>query len=211
MQRQRTILFLCLSTLPTVLPCPLGAGERTESNSIDWQSRPTAGARLMWDSSDELDMLGELWADVPFRIGDRSSIFVDLFTRTAIEKTTSELTFLVHDLQYDIEVGWRGPMSWTGQRPTSFFLGQRGTERVDAEGQPFLRYLGFGLESRGYRRFEEDPFCTQPDCSHQNRWAEWLISGGPVFDEREIEGDFVVQGDARFWAGPRRSRLLSMR
>jgi len=211
MQRPRTLLQLvCLPALLTVLPCPLGAGERTVAKPVDRQSRPTVGARLMWDSSDELDMLGDLWADVPFRIGDRSSIFVGLFTRTAIEKTTSELTFLVRDLQYDIDVGWRGAISWTGQRPVSFFLGQRGTERVDAEGQPFLRYLGFGLESRGYRRFEEDPFCTQLDCSHQNRWAEWLVSGGPVFDEREIEGDFVVQGDARFWAGPRRSRLLSM-
>jgi hypothetical protein len=92
----------------------------------------------------------------------------------------------------------------------SIYVGQQGKERVDADGQPYLRYLTLGVESHGYRFVEERPFCRAEDCPHRNRWVEWHVAGGPVLEQREVEGDFIVRGNARFWPGPRRSKWLSM-
>jgi hypothetical protein len=73
----------------------------------------TAGGRLMWISSDDLDLLGDLWVDLPFHSGARGSVVLGLDARTTIEQTVSELTFSLRDLLYDIEVAWRG----TRRRP----------------------------------------------------------------------------------------------
>jgi hypothetical protein len=186
------------------------ADEDSQDDKRSERPGPMVGGRLAWVSSDDLDLLGDLWADVPFRLGPRSSLFVDVATRAVVEKTTQELTFLVRDLDYIVDVGWRGPMSWAGDRPISIYVGQQGKERVDADGQPYLRYLGFGIESHGYRYFEEQPFCRGADCRHRNRWAEWRFAGGPVTQEREVDGDLVIHGNARFWPGPRRSKWASM-
>ena len=201
--------ILILSTLLLLAP-GLVADDGAPDSEHPERPGPTAGGRLAWVSSDDLDLVGDLWADVPFRLGPRSSLFVDVATRAVVEKTTEELTFLVRDLDYIIDVGWRGPQSWTGDRPVSYYVGQQGKERVDADGQPFLRYLGFGVESHGYRYFEEQPFCRTDDCRHRNRWVEWRVAGGPVIRQHEVEGDLVVHANARFWPGPRRSKWLSM-
>jgi hypothetical protein len=200
--------------IPLLLLIPLGPATAEDgsdrSEAAETRPGPTAGGRLVWVSSDDLDLLGDLWADVPFHLGPRSSLFVDVDTRAVVEKTTQELTFLVRDLDYIIDVGWRGPVSWTGDRPVSLFVGQQGKERVDADGQAYLRYAALGVESRGYRYFEEKPYCLDANCAHRNRWAEWRVAGGPVIQQREVEGDFVLHGNARFWPGPHRSRLVSM-
>lgn len=202
--------ILILPTLLLLLAPALVADDDASETEPLAPPGPTAGGRLAWVSSEDLDLIGDLWADVPFRLGPRSSLFVDVATRVVVEKTTQELTFLVRDLDYIVDVGWRGPQSWAGDRPVSFYVGQQGKERVDANGQPFLRYVGFGVESHGYRYVEEQPFCRTEDCRHRNRWVEWRAAGGPVIRQTELEGDFVVHADARFWPGPRRSRWLSM-
>jgi hypothetical protein len=201
--------ILTLTTMLLLVPV-IVAGDDAANVEGPERPGPTAGGRLAWVSSDDLDLIGDLWADVPFRLGPRSSLFVDLWTRSVVEKTTEELTFLVRDLDYIVDVGWRGPQSWSGDRPVSYYVGQQGKERVDADGQPFLRYVGFGVESHGYRYFEERPFCRAEDCLHRNRRAEWRVAGGPVIRQHEVEGDLVVHADARFWPGPRRSKWLSM-
>jgi hypothetical protein len=188
----------------------LGPAPRAERPAEDDTDSPTAGGRLMWDSSDDLDLIGDLWAHIPFALDDRNRLFFGLDTRTTVERTTGELTFLVRDLQYEIDVGWRRSMRWLGGGTLSAFLGQRGKEAVDRDGQPFLTYVGVGLESSGFRRVEQRPFCRSDDCDHRNERVEWAVSGGPVIREREVQGDVVLRGAARFWPGPRRSKLLSM-
>ena len=204
-----SLRILTLSTLLLLAP-PLVAADDDVGAERPESPGPTAGGGLAWVSSEELDLIGDLWADVPFRLGPRSSLFVDVSTRAVVEKTTQELTFLVRDLDYIVDVGWRGPQRWAGDRPVSFYVGQQGKERVDADGQPYLRYVGFGVESKGYRYFEEQPFCRTEDCRHRNRWVEWRAAGGPVIRHHEVEGDLVIHADARFWPGPRRSKWLSM-
>lgn len=157
------------------------------------EARNTAGGRLIWDSSEELDLLGDLWADLPFYVSDRSAVFVGMDTRTAISRATSDFTFIVRDLQYDFTLGWRDYRGWFGGWPVSLFAGQRGKEAVDADGQAYLRYLAFGLQSRSFRRYRSDA------ARHGLLAAsEWRFFLGPVIEQREVQADALVQGEARF-------------
>jgi hypothetical protein len=155
--------------------------------------RTTAGGRLIWDSADELDLLGDLWVDLPFYVSDRSVVFIALDTRTAISRTATDFTFLVRDLQYDFQLGWRDYPGWFGGWPVSLFLGQRGLEAVDADGQAYVRYAAFGLQSKAFRRF-------LPGSAPKGLLAasEWRFSLGPVLEEREVAADAMLRGRARF-------------
>jgi len=173
-----------------------GCGALLAEPARDNDERPlrtTAGGRLIWDSSDELDLLGDLWIDLPFYVSDRSAVVLALDTRTAISRTASDFTFLVRDLQYDFQLGWRDYRGWFGGWPVSLFLGQRGLEAVDADGQAYVRYATFGLQSQAFRRYRPG---TVP--SGLLAASEWRFSLGPVLEEREVQADAVVRGRARF-------------
>lgn len=170
--------------------------------------RPSAGGRLSWVVDGDLDLVGDLWVDLPFRIDDRNSVFVSIDSRTTLEQPDG-LTFKVRDLQYDLGVGWRGRPAWL-HGPRLFALaGQRGKEAVDANGQPYVRYLGVGLESRDFRSFRASPRCATDGCKFGRRF-DWNFLVGPVLEEREVQADLVIQGETGLWLAPLRGPGMAL-
>jgi len=164
---------------------------------------PAAGGRLLWSTGDRLDLIGDLWADLPVAaLGDRCGLFVSLLARTAIEGTSGgdfELNLQVRDLDYAIDLGWRRRAAVAGRPRLSVFAGQSGKEKVDAPGQPYVRYLAVGLESDGFTR--------APALSRNLRWR---LATGPVWKEREVSADVFLRGRLAWdplpsgrWAGLR--------
>lgn len=151
----------------------------------------TAGGRLMWIVSDELDLLGDLWVDLPFAAGSRGDVIIGIDTRTTIERSVSALTFSLRDLIYDVEVGYRGKRRGPGSLGLGFSVGQRGREHVDANGQPWVRYVGATLRSTN------DPLlgCCGPGAG---RPIEGWVFAGAVVEERETRADAVLRGAVRF-------------
>jgi len=159
--------------------------------------RVTAGGRLDWVLDGELDLIGDLWVDLPFRLDDRNSVFLSVASRTTLEQPDG-LTFKVRDLQYDLGLGWRGrPAGLRGSR-ISGLIGQRGKEAVDADGQAFVRYLAFGLESSEFRAYRATPRCAETRCGAGRRF-DWRFVLGPVVEDREVEADAVLNGEASLW------------
>ncbi len=138
----------------------------------------SAGGRLAWVLTEELELLGDLWVDLPFRVGPRDEIRFGVDTRTHISRTTGQFAFVVQDLEYNLDLGWHFRRDWLGEFGASLEAGQRGKEFVDADGQPYVRYLGLGLESTGTR-------------------IDWRLMAGAVLENREVDGDVVVRGDSR--------------
>lgn len=186
----RTVRWLPAAGFAAVLACVHpSAAAATESTPPD--ERPSGGARLTWVLDGELELLGDTWVDLPVEIGERDSLFLGVDARTAISRSTSDLTFEVRDLQYDLDLGWRRRCSRFGQRYLVLLAGQRGLERVDADGQAFVQYLALGAESAEFRRF---PGGHRSSGEHR---FDWRIVGGPVFKEREVEAQAVLRGAAR--------------
>jgi hypothetical protein len=155
-------------------------------------SRALIGGRLIWDASDELDLLGDVWADLPFADPWRPGVFLAADIRTAIDRAGSDFTFGVRDVEYDLDLGYRDPRGWFSGIPVSLFLGQRGKLAVDDIGDAWIRYAAVGLESRDFRRPGE------PNAGSPVRFA-WRVAGGPVVDERRVDANFVLRGEARLY------------
>jgi hypothetical protein len=171
----------------TMLAATAPAAEEVESRPAE--RRVHAGGRLIWDTSDELDLLGDLWADVTLPVGERHSVFLAVVTRTEIERASSDLTFDVRALDYLLAAGWRGASLWKRGGPTSVFAAQRGKRAVDADGEAWVRYVGLRVESAGFRRYAPD--------GGQSARIEWAAAAGPVLDERQIDGELVAHGATR--------------
>lgn len=125
--------------------------------------------------------------EIPFlaRRGDRGA-YVAIDTRTAIRRA-SELTFEVRDLEYSAEVGARRALE--NGLVLSGFAGQWGKERADADGQPWLRYLGAGIGSRGFRGAGSTlPFV-------------WQAEAGVRFHDHEIDAAGLARTALR-WTRP---------
>lgn len=147
--------------------------------------RAAIGGALSWFFGDDLDLLGDMCVDLPWRLREDTDLFFALDARTNIRKAASDFAFLVQDIDYSAELGLRahafgGPLS--GSR-AAVFAGQTGTQRVDADGQPWVRYVGVGLESAGFRDLVDG--------------FQWRVAAAAVLDEREIEADAVLRAEAR--------------
>jgi len=142
--------------------------------------------------------VGDVWADLPLVSGPRDALFLAVDTRVTIEKTTSDFAFQLGHLEYELELGWRSRRGWTGRRPFYLYAAQRGQDGVDRAGKAWVRYLGAGLESRGFRRRIAGPNCPLDDCPWSRR-LEWRVMGGPVVEEQEVSADGVLRGEARYW------------
>ncbi len=147
----------------------------------------SAGGRLAWMFAGDLDLVGNLWVDLPYPLPREGSVYFRLETTTAIRKA-SGLTFDVRDLGYVAELGARLPLR-VGV-VLNAFLGQWGKERADASGAPYLRYAGIGVESAGYHGRERLP------------GVEGRARFGLVAAHREVDATAFFQGDAR-WSFPR--------
>jgi hypothetical protein len=174
------------------------AGESTDAEDPRIGG-PTAGGRIILVGSSELDMLGDLWVDLPLAVSRRDALVVGLDTRSSIRRPTSNFAFEVIDLHYRLDLGFRTRRGWFARRPATFFLAQRGTEAVDADGQAYVRYLGFMLESEGFRHYTDELVAA----GARRPRVEWRASGGPVLEDREVEAEFMLRGDARVALGSR--------
>jgi len=151
--------------------------------------RASAGGRLMWVFSDDLDLIGDLWADLPLTPAAGGDIVLGIDTRTTIERALSSFAFALDDLLYDVEVGWRARRS-PGALGFAVSAGQRGRERVDADGQPWVRWIGATL------RNTDGPLLGAHDQDHAPALAGWVTAGVAV-EEREVSADAVLRGAAR--------------
>lgn len=152
----------------------------------------------MWIFADDLDLLGDLWVDLPVALGPRGEVVLALDTRTTIERSVSALTFALRDLLYDVQVGWRGRRRDPGSLGLEFSVGQRGRERVDADGQPWVRYAGVTLRS------SDGPLLACCDPAGARRIEGWVLAG-PVLEQQEVRADAVVRGAVRYRPAAARS------
>lgn len=186
------VALLCLALLATA-PLPAAEADTSEAE----RERVTAGGRLAWVVVGDLDLVGDLWVDLPFRVDDRNSVYLSVDSRTTLDQPDG-LTFRVQDLQYDLGLGWRGRPAWLRGPRLSASLGQRGKQAVDADGQAYVRYLGVGLESASYRAYRASPRCAGTGCTVGQRF-DWRFAVGPVIQEREVSADAILQGETSFW------------
>jgi hypothetical protein len=145
----------------------------------------------------DLDLIGDLWVDLPFRVDERNSVYFSVHSRTSLEQPDG-LTLEVRDLQYQLGLGWRGRPTWAGGGRVSAGLGQRGKLAVDSWGRAYVRYLGFGLESRDFRAYRATPRCAGTGCKLGERF-DWRFMIGPVVEESEVTADGILQGETSFW------------
>ncbi|MCP3982385.1 MAG: hypothetical protein GY716_24040 [bacterium] len=150
--------------------------------------RTTAGGRMIWDLADDLDLLGDVWADSPLAVWGQHELFLGAEARTAIERTEDGVAFDVRDVEYAFELGWRAGRAGLGGLVPSAFVGQRGLEQVDAVGSAAVRFAAFGLETPTYRGRDGG-----------RRAPDWRLAAGVVFEETGIDADAVLRGDARVY------------
>ena len=148
------------------------------------RSRPAAGGRLAWVFDDDLDLLGDLWVELPWQVSDRDGLVFEADTQTVISKAASDFKFLVRELDYDLRLGWKRGLARGGR----FVLasGQLGEERVDAPGQGYVRYVAAGFESARWGR-----------AGDRGYGVAWRAEAGPVFRDREVRADAVARGEVR--------------
>lgn len=157
---------------------PLALLMMTLAGSAAAGEQVRAEGTLVWVFSDELDFIGDINVEVPFRIGKKSKLYFAMDTTTVIEKTTSDFTFIVRDVLYRADVGTRiGP--W------SLFAGQTGRILVDSPGHGYMRYLGGGWETAG------------------QAW-DLGFSAGLVLDDQRIDADGFARGKVA-WRKPWRN------
>jgi hypothetical protein len=183
--------LLVAALLPAAAEPADGASDR------DPAPGPTAHGALAWFLGDDFDLIGDMQVHLPYRLvpaGPGVGYF-DLEARTNIERADSEFAFEVRDVDYTLDVGYRGTRR-SGRGPNPFAsIGQWGTQLVDADGEPWVRYASVGLESAGFRR---------TDAGNGSRYRVQL---GPVLDDRQVEADALFRGEARFMFAGRKLRF----
>jgi len=207
-QRPSRSLLAVVAIVALCVHAGVASPSHAASTEDESDERPSAGGRLSWVMDGDLDLVGDLWVDLPFRVDDRNSVFVSIDSRTTLDQPDG-LTFAVRELQYDIGVGWRGRPAWLRGPRMHAFAGQRGKEAVDANGQPYVRYLSIGLESRDFRAFRASPRCADSGCKFGQRF-DWNFLVGPVLKQREVEADLVLQGETGLWLGPLRGPGMAL-
>lgn len=168
--------------LVAAVPClPVAAAQDSEPVWV-------AGG-IAWLASDEISALGAMRARMSFGASGPIAPYLALSTRTSIERSVGEWTFGLRDLEYDVEAGAR----WSGGRARglSVFYGQAGRERVDADGQPRVRFVGASWESPGFRE------------GRPARGLEGMARLGVALASDGVEADGVASGAVRWsrrWA-----------
>jgi hypothetical protein len=114
------------------------------------ESAPYAEGSLAWIASDRLDLVGTVAAELPFVQVGPWRLFSSVRAVTAIEKATSNFTFLVGQVSYGGFLGARRELDTRGA--IEVFAGEQGLIRVDAPGGARVRLAGAGWESRDFHR-----------------------------------------------------------
>jgi hypothetical protein len=111
---------------------------------------PYAEGSLAWIASDRLDLVGTVAVEIPLVDVSRWRVFTALSAVTAIEKSTSNFTFLVDQVNYAARFGARRQIE--GHGAVEFYAGEQGLELVDADGFFRVRVVGAAWESRDFHR-----------------------------------------------------------
>jgi hypothetical protein len=167
-----------------------GAEDEGAAVTPSASTRVRAEGSLAWVSHDDLDLVGELAADLPWRLTERVDLYFGLDTQTAIAKTLDDFTFDVRELNYHAELGVRRTLS--SGRTLWVMAGERGKAFVDADGRAWVRYVAAGLDSRVRR----------------GDGLSWSAAAGPVLDDREVSADGWLRGALHFDFPGRGSRPL---
>ncbi len=166
-----------------------------DSNASDQNSPPVpdvlystdlirSGASLGYLFSDDINIIGLMQVDFPFLFKNEKSAYLNLLLTNTISKIENDFSFKVHDLDYRITIGARDYL--TRKLIVSAFLAQQGVEKVDSEGSPFIRYVGFAMESADYRDLRAE------------RGTSWHGEIGAIFKNRDVSGEMTFKGDVRF-------------
>jgi hypothetical protein len=157
--------------------------------AADPAAEPRSGARAEAVSGTETDWLGGQWVDLPVAGGPWVLSVDALLT---LEQPTGDLAFAVGELQYEIDIGrtWL-PRALAG-RPVVLFAGQQGRERVDADGQAFVRFVGAGLASRSSPG--TPGFGVRPGSDAAR--SHWRLALGAIVEEREVSAEVALGGQA---------------
>ena len=160
------------------------------------------GGRLAWVSADEIELLGDVWAELPLTPFWGGRLFLGMDTRTTMVGSEG-FTFLLRDVDYAVDFGFKRRAAWLGGGPIGLFLGTRGKELVDADGTFLVAYLGASLQSAAFGR--------AVTAAH-DRPLQWRIAGGPVIGENRVSADAVIRGEAHWYPlGKRRAFGIDLR
>jgi len=174
---KNTVQVLITTVLTLVLISTCSAVDDEANDSGDrLHAAVEARGSLVWVFSDELDFIGDMDVKIPFRIGG-SDLYFNLETTTAIEKTASDFTFIVRDLNYRTELGTE--FNATGTQHWSLFAGQTGQAHVDASGHAFVRFFGGGW------------------ATSAPTW-DLDLDAAVVLDDQRIDGDGLARGTFRY-------------
>jgi hypothetical protein len=143
----------------------------------------TSAASLAYLSGDDLNLMGSFLFDFPFLVKNEKSAYLNLHLSTTLSKE-EDFSFKVYDTDYQITIGLRD--YFTRKIIISAFISQQGTERADANGSPYVRFVGFSMESSDYRDYSAD------------RGLYWYSEIGAVFAKKEVDAEIVFKGDLRW-------------
>jgi len=152
------------------------------------EDRVSARGSLAWIFADDLDLVGELSADLPWRLAPATELFFALGTQTAITGSVGDLTFEVGALNYWTQLGVRRTLP--SGRTLWLFAGQDGKALVDTDGSAFARYVACGLESAVAR----------------GAGLHWRAALGPVLDDSGVSADAWVHTELHWDLVGRRER-----
>ncbi len=167
----------------------------TDSNDSDKHAPPMpnvlystdlirSGASLGYLFSDDINIIGLIQVDFPFLFKSEKSAYMNLLLTNTVSKVENDISFKVRDLDYRITIGARDYL--TRKLIVSAFLSQQGVEKVDSGGSPFIRYVGFSMESEDYRDAQAE------------RGTSWYGEIGAIFKNRDVSGEMTFKGDVRF-------------
>jgi hypothetical protein len=148
------------------------------------ESGPSAEGSLAWIDSDRLDLVGTVAAELPLFTAGGWRVFASAGTVTAIEKTTSEFTFLVDQVSYSARFGARRALSRGGS--IEVFAGELGYVLVDAEGNARVRAAGAAWESSNFHQ-----------ASQAFGWSG-RASLAAVFEHSGVDAAFSATGAVRY-------------
>jgi hypothetical protein len=148
------------------------------------ESGPYAEGSLAWIASDRLDLVGTVAAELPFAQVGSWRLFTSVRAVTAIERASSNFTFLVDQVSYGLHVGARRELA--GHGAVEVFAGEEGFVLVDAAGAARVRLLGAAWESRDYHR-----------ASGAFGWSG-RASLAAVVEHRDVDAVAVATGSVRF-------------
>jgi len=144
----------------------------------------SATGSLAWIASDRLDLVGTVAVEIPIAHAGVWRVFTSLEAVTAIERATSNVTFLVDQIGYDFAIGARRPVGDSGT--VTVYAGEQGLVLVDAVGRARVRVLGAAWESRDFRR-ALGPF----------GWSG-RVALAAVFEHHDVSAVATASGEVRY-------------